>query len=328
MKMKRMGVSLGDPAGIGPEVLVKSFHTIENLRGVVPIVIGDIPVIEKNLRFSCASFSINRVQIVQDIKKGYFNIYSPGIIKNRGFTTGKDTRLTGNASFQYVCEAVRLWKEGFIDALVTLPISKNAWHLAGHNYSGHTELLAEKLGVKNYAMIMLADRVRVLLLTTHIPLKDVPGKLRVQLIVDKVGIGYKFLKDFGIKDPVIGISALNPHAGEKGLLGTEEKKLLIPAIRILRRKGVRCEGPFPADSVFKKAFEGKFDIVVAMYHDQGMIPLKTFCFNKLVNCTAGLGMVRTSPGHGTGFDIAYTGKADPSAFIKAYKVAVHMLNPV
>lgn len=323
--MKIIGISLGDPAGIGPELLAKSFRAIAKICNAVPLVIGDLPVIERNLKFAPEPFRINVVKTAQDLKKDYLNVYSPGIIKSRSFPKGKDSRISGSASFLYVSEGIQLWKDGLIDALVTLPISKKAWHLAGHFYSGHTELLAEKLGAKNYAMIMMAGKLRVLLVTTHIPLKDVAKTLTVPLIVDKVRTGYKFLTDAGIKNPVIGIAALNPHAGEGGILGREEKEVIEPAVKIIRKKGIRCTGPFPADAVFKKALAGEMDMAAAMYHDQGMIPLKTLFFNKLVNCTAGLGMVRTSPGHGTGFDIAYKGKADPSAFIESYKTATQLI---
>jgi 4-hydroxythreonine-4-phosphate dehydrogenase len=323
--MKIAGISLGDPAGIGPEILVKSFLLIKKFPGTVPLVIGDVPVIEKNLRFAPEMFKINIVETTHDLKEESLNVYNPGIIKNRSFSTGKDSELTGNASFFYVVEAIKLWKQGLIDALVTLPISKDAWHKAGHLYSGHTELLAEKLGVKKYAMIMMAGKLRILLVTTHIPLKDVAKTLTVSLIVDKVCTGHEFLVRMGIKEPVVGIAALNPHAGENGIMGSEEKSVIGSAMRIIRGKGLRCIGPFPSDTIFKRALDGEMDMVAAMYHDQGMIPLKTFYFNRLVNCTAGLGMVRTSPGHGTGFDIAYRGKADPSSFIESYKIAVHLL---
>jgi len=152
-------------------------------------------------------------------------------------------------------------------------------------------------------------------------LKEVPVTLKPHVIVDKVVTGYDFLTSTGVKNPVIGVAALNPHGGEGGILGKEEKDIIIPAINALRRKEIVCRGPIPADAIFKKALAGEIDMVVAMYHDQALIPMKTFCFDKLVNCTAGLGMIRTSPGHGTGFDIAYKGKADPSAFIEAYKTA-------
>ncbi len=324
--MKIICISLGDPAGIGPEILVKSYFAIDRVRSAVPLVVGDLSVIEKNLKFASKVFNINVVKAPQNFKKGVLNVYSPGIIKDRGFPIGKDSRINGNASFCYVSEAIKLWQEGLVNAIVTLPISKNAWHKAGHYYSGHTELLAERLGVKKYAMIMLAGKLRVLLVTTHIALKDVAKELTVSLIVGKVFTAYEFLTGAGVKSPVVGMSALNPHSGENGIIGKEEKEIIEPAVRIIRKKGISCTGPLPADAIFKKAIDGELDMVAAMYHDQGMIPLKTFYFNKLVNCTAGLGMVRTSPGHGTGFDIAYKGKANPSAFIEAYKVAAQLLN--
>jgi 4-phospho-D-threonate 3-dehydrogenase / 4-phospho-D-erythronate 3-dehydrogenase len=323
--MKIIGISVGDPAGIGTEILVKSFRTIGKIHSAVPLVIGDIPIIEKNLGFTAEPFKVNVVKTFRDFEKERLNIYSPDIIRNKNFPKGKDSKLTGNASFLYVTEAIKLWKQGFIDALVTLPISKKAWNLAGHNYSGHTELLAKELGVKKYAMIMMAGKLKVLLVTTHIPLKEVAKTLTVSLVVDKVCTGYESLVRMGIKNPVVGIAALNPHAGEGGIMGIEENNVIGPAMKIIRGKGIRCIGPFPSDTIFKRASDGEMDMVAAMYHDQGMIPLKTFYFSKLVNYTAGLGMVRTSPGHGTGFDIAYKGKADPSAFIESYKVAVRLL---
>ncbi len=319
-----IGISIGDPAGIGPEVLLKGLHSIQKVPGAIPLVIGDIPVVEEN--FVYGRFPLNIVKGKKDIKRGYLNIYNTGVVKSRRFPKGRDSVLCGRASFLYVEKAIQLWKSKQIDGLVTLPISKKAWHLAGFKYSGHTELLAERLRCKRYAMVMVAGYVRVLLVTTHIPLKDVSKILNARLLVEKIATGYEFLKKLGIKNPVIGISALNPHSGEGGVIGSEEKEIIIPAIRILKKRGIDCEGPIPADAIFKKAVEGSIDMVIAMYHDQGMIPLKTFYFDKLVNCTAGLKMVRTSPGHGTAFDIAYRGKADSSPFVEAYKLAVRLVS--
>ncbi|MBN1445202.1 MAG: 4-hydroxythreonine-4-phosphate dehydrogenase PdxA [Candidatus Omnitrophica bacterium] len=307
---KVIGVSLGDPAGIGPELLLKALPEIKKIKGAEPLVIGDAAVIEKNACFFGT--------------KAKPNIYSPDVIRNGVFPRSKDSKICGKASFIYVEEAIELWKKRRIDALVTLPISKKAWHMAGFLYSGHTELLAERLKAKKYAMIMIADRLRVLLVTAHIPLKDVSKSITTGLIVDKLITGYDFLVRSGVKKPVIGIASVNPHGGEGGILGTEEKEAIIPAVAALRKKGIACKGPFPADAIFKKALAGDMDMVAAMYHDQALIPLKTFYFDKLVNCTAGLAMVRTSPGHGTGFDIAYKGKANPSSFIEAYKTAVSL----
>lgn len=324
MEKKVIGVSLGDPAGIGPELLLKSLPEIRKLGTAVPLVIGDRAVIEKNASFGRGKLRLNIAGKRDEVRPGSLNVYSPGVIRNGLFPRGRDSRLCGKASFVYVEEAVKLWKNHQIDGLVTLPISKKAWHMAGFRYPGHTELLAEMLDAKRYAMIMIAGKLRVLLVTTHIPLKDVPGTLSRKIIVEKVITGHGFLVKTGVKSPVIGIAAVNPHGGEGGVLGTEEKEIIVPAVKILLRKGIVCRGPIPADAIFRKALAGEMDMVAAMYHDQALIPMKTFHAGRLVNCTAGLGMVRTSPGHGTGFDIAYKGKADPSSFIEAYRIAVRL----
>ncbi|MDD3725753.1 MAG: 4-hydroxythreonine-4-phosphate dehydrogenase PdxA [Candidatus Ratteibacteria bacterium] len=325
MEKKVIGISLGDPAGIGPEVLLKGLSSVKDIPGTIPLIIGDIPVIEKNIIYG--RYPTNIVRGRNGIKANYLNIYNTGTIKSKNFPIGKDSPLCGKASFLYVEKAIQFWGEGEIDGLVTLPISKKAWHMAGFLYSGHTELLADRLKCKRFAMIMMAGNIRVLLATTHIPLKDVSKTLSTRLLIEKTTIGYEFLQRIRIKSPVVGISALNPHSGEGGILGSEEREIIVPTCRALRKKGIKCEGPIPADAVFKKAVEGKLDIIIAMYHDQAMIPLKTFYFDKLVNYTAGINMVRTSPGHGTAFDIAYKGKADPSPFIEAYKLAASLVCP-
>jgi 4-hydroxythreonine-4-phosphate dehydrogenase len=324
MPDKIIGISLGDPAGIGPEVFLKAFREI-SAEGFIPLVSGDIPVLERNFESLGISYRINKVVKADDIRKDRLNVYSAGIITRKDFPAGKDSKICGMASFAYVENAVKLWKEGITDALVTLPISKKAWHLAGKKYAGHTEYLASALGCKSHAMIMAAGRIRALLVTTHVPLKEVPAILTSKLIVEKAIVAYRFLKESGIVNPSIAFAALNPHAGEDGILGTEEKTVISPAISTLKQRGITCTGPMPADSVFRAALDGKADMVAAMYHDQAMIPLKTFYPGKLVNCTAGLKMVRTSPGHGTAFDISYSNSADPSSFIEAFRMAACIL---
>ena len=325
MQKKIIGISLGDPAGIGPEILIKAFPEITKLKKHLPLVVGDTSVIVRNLKYAGLKYRLKSVKVMGDIDENALNIYETSVLSDEKFPIGKDSAVCGNASFTYVQKAVDLWKQKMISALVTLPISKKAWHLAGKFYSGHTEFLASELNAKKYAMIMEAGTIRVLLVTTHIPFKEVPVILTRDLIVDKVMTVYKFLLGIGIKTPVIVVSSLNPHGGEGGLLGTEEEKVIKPAISLLNKRSIRCTGPFPADAVFKKALEEKTDLIVAMYHDQALIPLKTFFHSRLVNYTAGLEMIRTSPGHGTGFDIAYSNKADPSSFIQSYKKAAYLV---
>ncbi|HOK56085.1 MAG TPA: 4-hydroxythreonine-4-phosphate dehydrogenase PdxA [bacterium] len=315
---KIIGITLGDPAGIGPEILLKGYEKIKNLKNFIPLIIGDIPVIEKNIENLRIELNINEVRKKEDIKEDFFNVYSTGIIKNKNFPVGIDSKICGKASFKYVIDGINLWKKRIIDAIVTLPISKKAWHLAGYNYSGHTELLAERLNERKYAMVMIAENYRVLLLTTHIPLKDVFKYLNERYITEKIKIGYEFLKKLRIKNPKIGVCGLNPHAGENGVLGKEENEILKPVIEKIKKEVINIEGPFPADTIFRK----KFDLIIAIYHDQALIPLKTFYFEKLINFTAGIKLLRTSPGHGTAFDIAYKNKGNPESFISAYKFVI------
>jgi 4-hydroxythreonine-4-phosphate dehydrogenase len=320
-----IGISLGDPAGIGPEILLKSLPALERIKNVVPLVIGDLPVVDRAANLLRSKVVLHRIKTADDIKKGVLNIYSPGIIKNEKFPVGTNNSLCGKASFTYVEESINLWKQNIIDALVTLPISKKSWNLAGKSYSGHTELLQEKLNARSCGMIMLAGKLRTILITTHISIKELLKNLSACLIVEKMTLANKFLTDTGIEKPVLAVAALNPHAGEEGLMGTEDEEIIRPAVRQLNRKGICCKGPVPSDAVFRHMKEGKLDMVGAIYHDQAMIPLKTFCFDRLVNYTAGIKMVRTSPGHGTGFDIVDKCKAKPESFISAYRMAVKMV---
>jgi 4-hydroxythreonine-4-phosphate dehydrogenase len=318
---KIIGVTIGDPAGIGPEILLKGYEEIKKIKDVIPIVIGDISVIERNLKFLGSKLKIKKIEKKDDIDKNFLNVFSPEIIKNWNYPIGIDNKICGEASFAYVIMGINLWKKNIIEALVTLPISKKAWFLAGHEYSGHTELFVKELNEKKYAMVMVAGKYKVLLLTTHIPIKKVSEVLNQDLIIEKVEVGYQFLKKLKIKNPLIGICGLNPHAGENGVIGEEEIKIIKPAIEKLKKKGVNIKGPFPADTIYKK----NFDLIIAIYHDQALIPLKTFYFDKLVNFTAGIKLIRTSPGHGTAFDIAYKNKGNCKSFISAYKLAVKLI---
>jgi len=318
---KIIGITIGDPAGIGPEILLKGYNIIKKIKNVIPLVIGDISVVERNLKILGLKLKIKKIEKREDIDEKFLNVFSPEIIKDQNYPICTDNEICGNASFNYVINGINLWKKNIIDALVTLPISKKAWFLAGYVYSGHTELIAEKLNKKKYAMVMIADKYKVLLLTTHIPIKKVLEDLNEDLIIEKVEIGYEFLKKLKVKNPIIGICGLNPHAGENGVIGKEEIEIIKPAVEKIRKKGINIEGPFPADTIYRK----NFNLIIAIYHDQALIPLKTFYFDKLVNFTAGIGLIRTSPGHGTAFDIAYKNKGNCKSFICAYEFAVKLI---
>ena len=318
---KVIGITIGDPAGIGPEIFLKGYSEIKKIKNVIPLVIGDISVLERNLKILGLKLKIKKIERKQEIDKNFLNLFSPEIIKDQEYPICIDNEICGSASFNYVITGINLWKKNIIDALVTLPISKKAWFIAGYEYSGHTELLAEKLNEKKYAMVMIANKQRVLLLTTHIPIKRVLEVLNEDLIIEKVEIGYEFLKKLKIRNPLIGVCGLNPHAGENGVIGKEEIEIIKPAVEKLKKNGISIEGPFPADTIYKK----KFDLIIAIYHDQALIPLKTFYFDTLVNFTAGIKLIRTSPGHGTAFDIAYKNKGNCKSFVSAYKFAVKLI---
>jgi 4-hydroxythreonine-4-phosphate dehydrogenase len=309
MPLPKIAITIGDPAGIGPEVAVKavSSRTVRNI--CEPLVIGYKPLLERcGLKLPSG---VNLIDIPFDIDKA---------------VTGRNSATSGRASFEFINHAVELIKDSRAAALVTAPISKAALMLAGVPYPGHTELLAALTGAKKCAMLMTAGKVRTVMVTRHLPVSDVSKNLSIENISDTILLAAGLLeKGCKLKTPRIVVFALNPHGGESGMLGREEGAVITPAVRALKEKGLDITGPLPADSAWVKLLRGDFDLGVAMYHDQAMIGLKCFAPGKVVNITAGLPFVRTSPGHGTGFDIAGKNTADPEPMIEAIKTAVELL---
>lgn len=229
-------------------------------------------------------------------------------------------------SVQCVIRGINLAMSGHIDALVTAPICKEAIHLGGYGYPGHTEMLQIFSGVERVVMLMVGGKLRVAFVTTHIALKDVPQSITVKDVLGTIAISDNNLKQyFGLKKPRIAVCGLNPHAGEEGIFGDEERKVIIPAVEKAKKNGIQCDGPVSADTVYYKALKGVYDAVVAIYHDQGAIPLKLHAFETGVNITLGIPFVRTSPDHGTAYDIAGKGIADPHSMMEAIKMAVRMV---
>jgi 4-hydroxythreonine-4-phosphate dehydrogenase len=304
---------MGDPAGIGGEIIVK-FLT-HPPRKTIPVVIGDITPVQTII---ARLFRGTTLQF-RDLGKGRagdMEFVDLGIIKDVEF--GKESPVYGEASYLYIIEALRLIFLGKISALVTCPINKASLHSAGAPFTGHTELLAHFGGTTEYVMMMANREMRVSLVTIHIPLKQVPQALSLDGIFKTITITEASLRNyFNILHPHIKVCGLNPHAGEKGLMGDEER-LIEGAIVRARSAGMNVTGPYPADTLFHRR---DCDAYVAMYHDQGLIPVKTVDFRRTVNITLGLPFVRTSPGHGTGFDIAGQGIADPSGLREAYRMA-------
>ncbi len=307
--MKTLAITIGDPAGIGPEITLKA---IQGMKGTCRfIVIGDGPVITEAARLT-------------GIETTGLEVIETGYIRDSSFKRAEADADCGKASASYIKKAVELAQAGIVDALVTAPINKEALHLAGLRWHGHTEMLAELTDTRDYAMMLCGGPLRVILVTIHVPLSKVPSLLTIEAIERTIGLAHKACVMLNIERPKIAVAALNPHAGEGGLFGNEERGIIIPALQRARSRGILASGPYPADTLFHQAYRGDFDIVVCMYHDQGLIPLKMVSFDKGVNVTVGLPFLRTSPDHGTAYDIAWKNKANPSSMIEAIRLALEV----
>ncbi len=303
---------MGDPNGIGPEVIIKSLLCSELQHLCTTHVFGDKGILEKAKKLVGGSSELNLVNIPN------FDITM--------LNPGRSDKKAGDASLAYIKESVQYALAGKIDAVVTAPISKESIHLTGVSYPGHTEMLQELTGAKRVAMMFEGGRFRVVLVTIHCALSDVPRLINKEKIFSTIELTDEALKDlFVIPEPRIVVSALNPHAGEAGAFGNEEALHIIPAIKKAREIGINVIGPMPADTLFYYAAQGKWDAVIAMYHDQGLIPFKMLSFDDGVNVTLGLPIIRTSPDHGTAYDIAWKGKANPSSMIAAINAAVKLV---
>ncbi|MBN2058043.1 MAG: 4-hydroxythreonine-4-phosphate dehydrogenase PdxA [Candidatus Saganbacteria bacterium] len=316
---------MGDPAGIGPEVCAKALISPELQLTANCLVIGDRRAMRQGLKVAkIPNIEINPVKKVSEAKfsRGVIDVLDLNNVSPR-LKTSQVSKAAGKAAFDYIDKAVKLALDGKIDAIATGPINKESLHKAGYKYQGHTEILAARTHAKNYAMMFVSDTLWIMLVTTHLPLKDVSKHLDKKKIVNRIKLAHETLFKLRGKKPRIGVAGLNPHAGEAGLFGDEEIKIIKPAVDEAKKLGINVNGPVSPDAIFYLANIGMFDLVVAMYHDQGLIPLKLLSFNKSVNVTVGLPIVRTSVDHGTGFDIAGKGWANPNSLIEAIKVAAH-----
>ncbi|UCB51646.1 MAG: 4-hydroxythreonine-4-phosphate dehydrogenase PdxA [Candidatus Zixiibacteriota bacterium] len=322
-----VGITMGDPAGIGPEVVVKAVADRRTARSCHPIVLGSYHVIFSAARKFLRPTTVRRIVWPEDTtasRDGISVLHCSGFDQGR-IKAGIVTKLSGRMAADSVFCAVQLALSGQIDAVVTAPLSKRGLRLAGYDFPGHTELLAYLTAAPNYAMMFVSKHHKVVLVTTHLPLAEVARKVSRKMIVDKLAVTQTALKKhFGLKRPRIGVCALNPHCGEEGILGGEEKRIIIPAIKTARRKRIRADGPFPSDTIFSPGISRDLDCILAMYHDQGLIPLKMRGFGEAVNVTIGLPIIRTSPDFGTALDIAGKGVADPKGMTNAILLAARM----
>lgn len=328
---------MGDPAGIGPEIVVKALSLKETYDKCRPMVTGDAAVMQLAIRQLDSDLKVNAISNVNDARFEYgtIDVYDLHCIDMDTFGQGEVAAQCGDAAFKAVVKAIELAMNNDVDATVTAPLNKEALNLAGHHFDGHTEIYARYTGTKKYAMLLADDFMRVIHVSTHVSLRQACDLVKKQRIIDVAELITDACRQFGIERPHIGIAGLNPHASDNGLFGSEEKEEIIPAVEALRAKGYDVDGPVPPDTLFAKAKCGKYDGCVAMYHDQGHIPFKVVGFNwnketgkmestKGVNITLGLPIIRVSVDHGTAFDVAGKGVASPEAMLLSIDYAARM----
>jgi 4-hydroxythreonine-4-phosphate dehydrogenase len=315
---------MGDAAGVGPEIIVKALAHAELYARCRPLVVGDARRLETAVRLCGLGLQVRRVQGAVDahFEAGTVDCIDLGLIPD-DLPFGALSAVAGDAAYQYVRRACELARAGEVGAICTAPLNKEALHAGGHLYPGHTELLADLCGVPEVSMMLTAPGLRVIHVTVHIGLIDAIARIEPGLVERTIARGRDTLEKAGVADPRIGVCGINPHAGENGLFGHgEEETKIIPAVERCRARGWRVEGPLPADTLFYRAARGDFDLVVAMYHDQGHGPVKVLGIEAGVNITVGLPVVRTSVDHGTAFDIAGTGRADERSLLEALRQAI------
>jgi 4-hydroxythreonine-4-phosphate dehydrogenase len=317
-----IAITMGDACGIGPEICVKLFA--EGLP-VPAFVIGDAGALSRASAALGTSLAIDEIASPADARNraGSLAVLSLSRLPH-DLPIGKIDARAGRAAYDYVVRAIELAQAGEIAAIVTAPISKEAMKEAGLSYPGHTEILADKSGTSDFAMMLANDELRVILVTIHVALRQAIELVTRDRVLRTIHLAERACRAYGIERPRIAVAGLNPHAGEGGMFGTEDESEIAPAVEDARRQGIDASGPWPGDTIFMRARRGEFDIVVAQYHDQGLIPVKYLGIEQGVNVTVGLPFVRTSVDHGTAFDIAGTGKADHASLRYALDQAVRL----
>jgi 4-hydroxythreonine-4-phosphate dehydrogenase len=323
-----IAITMGDPCGVGPEIIVKALTHPDCAASCVPVVIGDSGALQRALT-TCGSpqeiVEIADLEQARHVATGQIPLLPLSQLAATDLQYGQPTVASGAAVFRYICAAARFCLDGHVAAMVTAPINKEAMHRAGHDYPGHTELLAELCGTDNFVMMLAGDVLRVSLVTIHEALQDVPRLVTFEQVLKTIRITAAGVARLtGKQAPKLAVLALNPHCGEGGKFGAQETEVIAPAIQAARGEGIDAVGPLSADTLFHFAQQGGYDGVVAMYHDQGLIPLKMLHFDDGVNITLGLPIIRTSVDHGTAYDLAGTGRASEKSLLAAIRMAVGM----
>ena len=328
--LPRVGVTMGDPAGIGPEIVVRAAGRADVLAVCRPILVGDVGCLQPWIDRLGVRRGLRVLEKVSDISsapeegEGPLILATPPVEGGPSIRLGTDQPAAGLAAAAAIRLAVEGCLTGALEAMATAPISKASFSLAGINFPGHTEFLAHLTACDDFAMAFISPRLRVALLTTHLPLAAVPGSVRRLPLEKLIRLVDRELKSYGIAQPRLALAGINPHAGEGGLFGDEETREMAPAVDSCRAAGIDIRGPYPGDTVFLRAVQGEFDLVISCYHDQGLIPVKCFSFGEAVNVTFGLPIIRTSVDHGTAFDIAGKGIADESSLVAAIRLAADL----
>lgn len=322
-----LAITIGDPCGIGPEIVLKALQKDDLYAACRPLVVGDARILERASRWLNAVEM--KLDLVSDPGAGK---YQPGILSLIDLANadpaecppGRLSGLAGRAAAEYVFKACDLAMKGVVDAIVTAPLNKEALKLGNIPFPGHTELLQHRTGAKKVSMLLVGDKLRVIHVSTHVSLEEAVRRVLRDRVEEVIALAHNACVSLGIENPRIGVAGLNPHAGENGLFGNQEQEEILPAVQVSRNKGYVVSDPQPPDTIFLRAVRGEFDVVVAMYHDQGHIPMKLLAFDSGVNISIGLPIIRTSVDHGTAFDIAGKATASESSLLAAIDAAVKL----
>jgi len=322
-----LALTMGDPVGVGPEIIVKALADARIYHVCRPLIIGDLPALERARLALDPALKIHLADRpgAGRYQSGTLDLMALSQLAPHDLEFGRPTPASGKAMVDYILTAIDLALAQKAAGMVTAPISKIAMKLSGYDYPGHTELLAEKTQTPEFAMMLAGGDFRVILVTIHCALSEVPQRITKAGLVQLFHLASRALdRDFGLKGVPLGVAALNPHASEEGMFGFEEAEIIIPAVQEAQAAGLAVEGPFPADTLFWRHYQGEFSAIICMYHDQGLIPLKLLHFMDGVNVTLGLPIIRTSVDHGTAYDLAGTGKAAPDSLKAAILMAAEM----
>ncbi len=329
MALPLLALTMGDPVGVGPEIVVRALDAPEVRRACRPLVIGSAAILRRAAQICGVRLELREIERPAEApsEPGAAGVLDPSDVAGEALLRlplGQVSPVAGRASVQYVLKGIDLCLAGEAGGIVTAPINKEAVNAAGFHYAGHTELLAERTGTREAAMMLVTGDFRVAHVTTHVALERVPSLITPERLAAVFELTHETVRQLGVARPRIAVAGLNPHAGEHGLFGSQEQEIIVPAIEAARQRGWDLSGPWPPDTIFARAYRGQFDAVVAMYHDQGHIAIKMIGFDEGVNVSLGLPIVRTSVDHGTAFDIAGTGRARPISMIQATLLAARL----